>query len=200
MAWEIRPATLEDAKQILSIYAPFIENTCITFEYETPSQSDFEARMRGILPVYPYLVCLHDGRIVGYAYASRPKERAAYQWNAELSVYIAPEYHRMGVGAAFYQALTEILILQNIQKLYAVITVPNEKSERFHARMGFRRLCVHEKDGYKFGAWHDVLWMERNIGDHPNPPQPLLPWAELDQARVGAILREAEQCLIHTVE
>jgi len=105
VAWEIRPATLEDASQILSIYAPFVENTCVTFEYDAPSLSAFEMRMQGILAAYPYLVCLQGDRIVGYAYASRPKERAAYQWNAELSVYIAPDHHRKGIGAAMYRAL-----------------------------------------------------------------------------------------------
>lgn len=195
VAWEIRPATLEDAEEILSIYAPFVENTCITFEYETPSPSAFQARMQGILAAYPYLVCLLHGRIVGYAYASRPKERSAYQWNAELSVYIAPDCHRMGIGAALYEALMEILALQNIQKLYAVITVPNAKSEQFHERMGFRRLCVHEKDGFKLGAWHDVLWMERTLGGHPNPPPPLLPWDALDREQMDAILQKAQQRL-----
>ena len=195
MALKIRLASLEDAGQILSIYTPYVENTFITFEYDPPSLTVFEARMRGIMAAYPYLVCLHHDRIVGYAYASRPKERAAYQWNAELSVYIAPDYHRMGIGAAFYQALIEILTLQNIQKLYAGISVPNEKSEQFHARMGFQRLCVHEKDGFKHGAWHGVLWMERNIGDHPVPPQPLLPWTALEPERIDAIVKDAEHNL-----
>lgn len=125
----MRMAVMEDAPEILAIYEPYIRKTTITFEYEVPTVEAFRQRMAGILGAYPYLVCEMDGKIAAYAYAHRFQERAAYQWNAELSVYVDENCTGMGMGKALYQALIEILKCQNVKNAYALVTSPNEKSD-----------------------------------------------------------------------
>ena len=161
----LRQACPEDAQAVLDIYAPYIRNTNITFEYEVPSLSEFRKRMEGIMEGYPYLVCEIDGVMAGYAYAHRYKERAAYQWDAELSVYLREDYARRGIGRAFYTALMEILKEQNVRNVYGIVTSPNPPSEALHALPWASRLFgVSQKTGYKLGRWIDVSGFERPIG------------------------------------
>lgn len=152
----IRPARLEDASEILKIYEPYIKKTTITFEYEVPSLEEFRGRMTGIIGAYPYLVCEADGKILAYAYAHRFHERAAYQWDAELSVYVEEEHTGLGMGKALYHALMELLKLQNVKNAYALVTSPNERSEALHLGMGFRLEGLNRETGYKMGKWLDV--------------------------------------------
>lgn len=147
----LRQACPEDAEAVLEIYAPYIKNTNITFEYEVPSLSAFRERMEGIMEGYPYLVCEIDGVMAGYAYAHRYKERAAYQWDAELSVYLREEYAHRGIGRAFYTALMEILKEQNVRNVYGIVTSPNPPSEALHAAMGFRLFGVSQKTDISWG-------------------------------------------------
>ncbi len=165
----LRRAHLEDAEAILEIYAPYIRNTNITFEYEVPSLSEFRDRMAGIMEGYPYLICEIDGIAAGYAYAHRYKERAAYQWDAELSVYLREGCERRGIGQAFYTALMEILKEQHVRNVYGIVTGPNPPSEALHAAMGFRLAGVSLKTGYKLGKWIDVSCFERPLGDPGQP-------------------------------
>lgn len=184
----IRQASEEDAAEILKLYSPYIQESAISFEYEVPPLADFTKRIQEISNQYPYLVCVFDEKIVGYAYAHRHMERAAYQWNVELSVYVSGEIFRMGIGKALYSAVIEILELQNIQNIYCVVTLPNASSEKLHAYFGFQLLGVYRKTGYKCGTWHDVTVLEKCIGKHENPPNPFVPVQEIDPEKIKKIL------------
>lgn len=191
----IRPARLEDASEILKIYEPYIKKTTITFEYEVPSLEEFRSRMTGIIGAYPYLVCEADGKILAYAYAHRFHERAAYQWDAELSVYVDEEYTRLGMGKALYHALMEILKLQNVKNAYALVTSPNERSEALHLGMGFRLEGLNRETGYKMGKWLDVSCFVKNIGTHECDPEGIKPFSEAEQTEVDRILEESVKLL-----
>ena len=184
----LRLARAEDAGQILGIYAPYVLDTAITFEYEVPSREAFARRVREVSAEYPYIVCLSDGRIVGYAYAHRHMERAAYGWNAELSVYIDRAHHGRGLGKRLYGALLELLTLQNVRNVYGGVTAPNPGSERLHESFGFVKLGTYYGTGYKRGAWHDVMWFEKRIGDTSGEPGAFVPIAAVDAGVVEAVL------------
>ena len=184
----IRQAKKEDAAEILELYSPYIRESAISFEYEVPALDEFTKRILEISNQYPYLVCVFEEKIVGYAYAHRHMERAAYQWNVELSVYVSGEIFRIGIGKALYSAVIEILELQNIQNIYCGVTLPNPGSEKLHAYFGFQLLGVYRKTGYKCGAWHDVAVLEKCIGKHENPPKPFVPMEEIDPEEINKIL------------
>lgn len=172
---QIRLARVADSEALRAVYAQYID-TSVTFEYELPGEEAFARRIGEILSFYPYLAAEENGRIVGYAYAHRCQERPAYQWNAELSVYLERAQCGRGLGGTLYAALLELLRLQGIRTVYGVVTSPNEPSERLHRSMGFRCAGVLRHAGYKCGAWHDVTWFEKSIapyGGHPAPPVPL---------------------------
>lgn len=185
----LRMAKKEDAADILAIYEPYVRNTEITFEYEVPTLPEFTDRITDISTDYPYLVCTADGRIIGYAYAHRHMERAAYQWNAELSIYIDKAYQHLGIGKQLYGALIDILKLQNVKNVYGCVTHPNEKSESLHAYFGFTQIGIYKSAGYKCGAWHDVVWFEKSIGTHELSPVPLQSIQTIDKERIAAILK-----------
>ncbi len=184
----IRMVKDTDAQEILSIYAHYIKETAITFEYEVPTLAEFTKRIREISSDYPYLVCWLDGNIIGYAYAHRQMERAAYQWNAELSVYIDKSHLHHGIGKALYSALIEILQMQNMCNLYGSVTSPNKNSEKLHEAFGFSKLGIYHKTGYKCGAWHDVIWFEKNIGDCSLEPEPFISIQKISKNAITEIL------------
>lgn len=178
----------KDAAALLDIYAPYVRDTPVSFECEVPPLEDFTRRIQGIAQDYPYLVCEINHTIAAYAYAHRHKERAAYAWNAELSVYVSPAFIRRGLGSALYNALMALLKLQGVLNVYGIVTLPNPASERLHERLGFRRVGVYRKTGYKLGAWHDVACFEKNIRPYGPRPQPLLPLAQVPPHIVTGIL------------
>ena len=184
---EIGFASPRDTEELLAIYGQYID-TPITFECVLPTKEAFEERIRGITACYPYLVCRENGRIVGYAYAHRQAERAAYQWNAELSVYLDRSRTGQGLGRRLYTALMEMLRLQGIHTVYALVTVPNEKSEGLHGSMGFRHMGTHRSTGYKDGAWRDVAWFEKQIAPYDPDPAPLAPIGRVPAERLAEIL------------
>jgi phosphinothricin acetyltransferase len=184
----IRLVRETDTVEILKIYEPYIKDTAITFECEVPSVEEFRNRIQDISIDYPYLVCLIDGNIVGYAYADRQMERAAYQWNAELSVYIDKSYLRFGIGKALYTCLIEILKLQNVQNVYGGVTAPNPNSEKLHEYFGFQKLGTYHNTGYKCEAWHDVMWFEKSIGEHELEPKSFLSIKEIDEIVIEGIM------------
>ena len=159
----IRPAVEEDVPEILSIYAPYVENTTITFEYDVPCHREFMQRFLDITAQYPFLVWEEDGVILGYAYASAPYTRAAYRWCAEPSVYLRPEARGRGIGRRLYAALEWILDKQGYQVLYALVTSENTGSMRFHEKMGYVSRAVFPDCGFKFGRWLGVTWMEKRL-------------------------------------
>ena len=175
----IRPAATGDAGALLEIYRYYVERTAISFEWETPSPEEFRGRIAGTLKNYPYLAAVRDGRVVGYAYAGPFSGRKAYSWSAELTVYIAPEAHKQGLGRALYEALERELAGMGVRNLYACVAVPAEQedeylsfnSARFHARMGFVKCGEFHKCGCKFGRWYNMIWMEKLIGEHGNEPE-----------------------------
>lgn len=183
----IRFAVPEDASALLAIYAPYILETAITFEYEVPSVEAFRVRMEGMMHDYPYLVCEEEGVIVGYAYAHRQMERAAYQWNAELTVYLAKEARCRGVGSLLYRCLLDLLRLQGIRNVYGVVTSPNPPSERLHERLGFTRLAFFPKMGYKQGRWWDINWFGKVLCEEDDPA-PLRLLSAVEQVKLGAVL------------
>lgn len=189
----LRTAREEDAEELLSIYAPYVENTAVSFEYETPSAQEFKERIREILIDYPYLVCEADGKIAGYAYAHRLFARKAYQWDVELSIYLRPQFQRQGIGAKLYAALIALLRMQRVRNLYALVTFPNMGSERLHEQFSFTLAGVYHKAGYKCGNWHDVLLFERLLEEEPQTPSPFLPFSILDSDKIREILRDMSQ-------
>lgn len=161
----VRMATLEDAQAILDIYTPYITNSNITFEYTVPTIDEFKNRMEIIMQKYPYIVAVCNEKIVGYAYAHEYKERAAYQWNVETSIYVNEELKHQGIGTLLYSKLLHILKVQNVQNVYACVTLPNENSEKIHCAFGFDLIGRFHETGYKFDTWHDVGWFELHIGN-----------------------------------
>jgi phosphinothricin acetyltransferase len=183
----IRLAEAKDAEAIREIYAPYVETT-VTFEETLPAVDEFWRRIVDTLCNYPYLVCERDDRIVGYAYAHSFRERAAYRWNAELSVYVSNEHLGFGVGKQLYAALIELLTLQNIQKLYGIVTYPNSRSEALHRHFGFDLRFTDKNAGFKCGRWIDVLFYVRDIGIHEIDPKEMIPFSQLDSEKISAVL------------
>ena len=184
----IRMAKVADAEGILAVYGPYITQTAITFETEIPDIDDFRKRISSVSSEYPYIVCLVDGCIAGYAYAHRQMERAAYQWNASLSVYVAEDHFGRGIGKALYSALLKILELQRIQNVYAGVTRPNSRSEKLHKSFNFELLGIYHNTGYKNGRWHDVSWFEKRIGNQGTPPLPYIKIGQIDKKAIADIL------------
>ena len=183
---KIRIARTEDAEALLRIYAPYVEKTAITFEYEAPALSEFRERIENTLKKYPYLAAEKDGEILGYAYTGSFGERAAYDWAAEISIYIREDKRKAGLGRCLYQAVEEITKAQNILNLNACIAYPEEEdiylsknSAQFHAHMGYRLVGEFQRCGYKFGRWYNVIWMEKLIGAHGKNPPSVIPFPDL---------------------
>lgn len=170
----IRFANPSDAAPLCKIYEPYVLNTTISFETVPPDEREFARRISDISKSFPYLVCESDGEIIGYAYAHLYRERAAYRWDAELSIYLIENAHGTGAGKALYTALLRFLKLMDYQTVYGVVTCPNPKSDRFHLAMGFENTGTLQKSGYKLGKWVGVTTYQLFIGSHPkNPPEPL---------------------------
>lgn len=169
----IRLATEKDAQATLAIYAPYVTDTAITFDYDVPSEMEFAEKIRHITTDFPWLVCEIEGEIVGYVYASKHREKTAYQWSAESTVYFSSSYHRKGLAKILYETLFSLLKLQGYVNVYAGVTLPNEKSEGFHLAQGFEVIGDFTKIGYKLGKWRDVRWYQRHLNAHSeNPPLP----------------------------
>jgi phosphinothricin acetyltransferase len=172
----IRLAGEYDAAQIAEIYRPFCESSVVSFEYTAPSLDEMASRLRVITGQFPWLVLDDGGRVIGYAYASRHSERAAYGWSVNTAVYVRQTHHRRGVGRALYTSLFELLVAQGYYKAYAGITLPNAGSTGLHESFGFTPVGIYKNVGYKNGAWHDVIWYQRALqGEriHPDPPRPM---------------------------
>jgi L-amino acid N-acyltransferase YncA len=169
----IRPVQIPDAEAVLNIYSPYIESTATTFETTVPTVEDFAARIRINTEKYPWLVAEDEGKVIGYAYASKHREREAYQWCVECSVYVSEDYHRKGIAKELYSKLFDILEQCGYVNIYAGITLPNPKSHSFHSKMGFEAIGIYKNIGYKLGRWHDVAWLVKTINPHRNdPPAP----------------------------
>lgn len=184
----IRSAKAGDVSAMLAIYAPYVEETAVSFEYVTPSQDEFLRRLERVQSFYPWIVAESEGRVRGYAYASRFHPRAAYDWSVEVSIYIDRQERGHGLGRRLYEALEAMLRTQNVLTAYACIAHAPEPDEyldhssiRFHERMGYALTGTFPSCGYKFGRWYGMVWMEKRLvpADHPasRAPAPVVPFS-----------------------
>lgn len=165
----IRLANSSDAATLLAIYAPYVENTAITFEYEVPTIEEFATRIEKTLEKYPYLVAEEDGLILGYAYASTYYARAAYDWAVELSVYVSQDARGKGVGSMLYDELEDLLDQMGYMHFLACISLPNEASLALHRKRGYQQVAHFPKIGYKFERWHDIVWLQKSLDKQAAP-------------------------------
>ena len=169
----VREVQIQDAETLLAIYAPYVEHTAITFEYDVPTVDEFRQRIKDVSKRYPWLVALDDRRIVGYAYASAFKERAAYQWAVETSIYVDRNERGKGIGRLLHESLEEALKRQGILNMNACIAYTEHEDEylslssvRFHEHLGYTKVAHFHQCGRKFDRWYDTIWMEKLIGEH----------------------------------
>lgn len=166
----IREAKVSDAKRLVEIYAPYIKDTAVSFEYKVPSVEEFENRIRHITEKYPYIVCLKNDKIVGYAYASAYSSREAYNWTATSSIYVDKEFRRQGAGALLYKELEERLRKQGVVNLLAGVAYVETEDEyltkdsfHFHTKMGYEKVAHMKAIGKKFNRWYDLIWMQKKL-------------------------------------
>lgn len=200
MTGHIRLATAADAAAIAEIYQPVVVSSTISFEIDPPDGREMQRRIEETLPGYPWLVCEHRDRVIGYAYASRHAVRAAYQWSINASVYVHGEFRRYGVATGLYVSLFAIAAAQGYVNAYAGITLPNAASVALHESVGFEPLGVYRRVGYKLGAWHDVGWWQRAIGEHSDTPKTPRSLADLEHDRSWATLTGAGLSSIRGLE
>ena len=178
---KIREALLKDAEEIVDIYRPYVLETAITFEYEVPAVEEMEKRIREREGRYPFLVAEENERVLGYAYLSPFKERSAYDWSAETSIYLDFTLRGKGYGTVLLNALEKEAGKMNLLSLDACIAVPREESRyltdqsrRFHEKRGYKTVAHFPFSGYKFGTWFDIIWMEKEIGEHTTTPKKVI--------------------------
>ncbi|MFH0373054.1 MULTISPECIES: GNAT family N-acetyltransferase [Streptococcus] len=159
----IRNAEIADSGALVAIYAPYVEQTAITFETQVPTVSEFEARIRKVREKFPYLIAEEGGRIVGYAYAGTYYARAAYDWTVELSVYLDQSARGKGIGSLLYDRLEEELIARGFKNFLACIALPNPASIALHEKRGYEQVAHFKKVGYKFDKWHDIIWLQKSL-------------------------------------
>jgi phosphinothricin acetyltransferase len=188
----IRLATVDDAEQVRAIYAPYCDSP-VSFEIGPPSVEEIRGRLAKVLDQYPWLICADGEEVAGYAYATQHRERAAYRWSVDITIYVQQGRHRRGVGKALYTSLLAILPLQGYVNAFAGITLPNPGSVGLHEALGFRLVGVYRRVGFKCEAWHDVAWFQRPLnqqGGEPPPPKRLeeiRPMAEWAKALKGGL-------------
>lgn len=165
----IRFATKNDLPAIGAIYTPYVLNTAYSFEYEPPTLEEFTRRYQAYTAQFPWLVWEEDGKLLGYAYGSPHHTRAAYRWCAEVSCYLHPEHRGKGIGSRLYAALENILTRQGYRSIYAAVTSENTASVAFHQRLGYTQEAFFPECGYKFGRWHGIIWLKKQLNSVENP-------------------------------
>ena len=181
----IREARLSDAGELLDIYAWYVRQTAVSFEYEPPTLDQFLGRMAATTARYPWLVAEEDGHLLGYACAGTFKDRTAYDWSCETTIYLDRNARGRGIGRALYEALEAALGSMGVRNLYACIALADPEDEyltldspRFHEHMGYVTVGRFHRCASKFGRWYDMVWMEKHIGGHEPAPEPIVPWPE----------------------
>ena len=188
----IRIAAVDDAEELLKIYAPYVTETAISFEYDVPGLDEFRMRIADILRKYPYILAEKDGIILGYAYTHAFAERAAYDWSVATTIYLKKGKTKMGVGRMLYEALERISKAQNVLNMNACIAYPEIEDEyltlnsvQFHEHLGYRMVGTFHNSGYKFDTWYHMVWMEKIIGEHSASPLPVIPFPELNPEEIS---------------
>ncbi len=181
--YKVRLVDTSDSESILAIYKPYVTDHTISFEYEVPNLKEFTERIRMIALDYPYIVCLENDKIIGYAYASLYRSRRAYQWGVESTIYMHETLHGKGLARILYNTLFSMLKIQGYLNVYAVISLPNPKSIGFHKSLGFEEIGVFKNVGYKFNSWHDVQWMDLNLGDHTENVAVIKKWVDMKNSK-----------------
>jgi len=183
---KISVAAPSDAAEMLEIYSYYVDNTAISFEYTPPTTAEFAQRIEKTLKKYPWIKAELDGKIIGYAYTGAFKERDAYIFSAETSIYVSRTARRSGVGRLLYSAIENISKLQHILNLNACIGCPKHEDEhltfdsmRFHEKLGYSLVGKFNDSGYKFSQWYDMIWMEKMIGEHTAAPLKFRPFPEI---------------------
>ncbi|ODT91081.1 MAG: GNAT family N-acetyltransferase [Rhodanobacter sp. SCN 67-45] len=186
----IRTARDEDAAAIHAIYAPSVSDGVATFETGLPGVEAMRERLRARLEHYPWLVWEEAGEVLAYAYAGRFRERAAYDWIAETSIYVRADAQRRGIARQLYGVLLDVMRLQGITQAVGVITLPGVASVAMHEAMGFTSTGVWRQCGYKLGRWWDVGVWQKELQAAANPPAPVTPFPQLPQAPLQALLED----------
>lgn len=186
---KIRAASPEDAPALLRVYAPYVKNTAITYEYDVPSVDEFSKRIETTLKRFPYLVLERGGEIIGYAYAGSLHSRPAYDWSVETSLYLSEDVRGGGLGRLLHDALENVLREQGFLNMNACIAYPEVEDEyltknsaEFHAHLGYRMVGGLTKCGYKFHRWYGMVWMEKLIGEHLENQPPVIPFPQIRDA------------------
>ena len=180
----IRLACADDAAQVQAIYAPVVRDTAISFEVDPPDAAEMAGRIRATLTRLPWLVCERDREVVGFAYAARHRDRAAYRWSVDVSVYVDQQARGAGVGRSLYGSLLALLASQRFVAAHAGITLPNPASVGLHEALGFVPVGVYRAVGFKLGAWWDVGWWQRRLGELAVPPAPPVDLPDLPEQAV----------------
>ncbi len=158
-----------DAAACAAIYAPYVTDTVISFEYEAPTAAQMAERIERLTSTHAWLVAEDGGEVLGYAYGCPHRERAAYRWATEVSVYVDRRHQRRGAGRALYEALFERLADRGYRIALGGIALPNEASVRLHETCGFIPVGVYKRIGYKQDAWWDVEWWQLELGSGDRP-------------------------------
>jgi L-amino acid N-acyltransferase YncA len=188
---EVRLASSEDANQILDIYSPSVLASATSFETVVPSLAEMQNRIDSCLQKYPWIVCSVNEKIAGYVYASKHREREAYQWTCESSVYVHNDFKGKRIGRSLYELLFRVLKLQGFRNIYAGIALPNEASVHLHESCGFTHFATYDNVGYKFGNWHTVGWWKLQVNNYDPAPPPPLRLSELNPGTLSNLFAEA---------
>ena len=199
----VRAAAPEDAEQLLEIYTPFVISedsslSNVSFELAAPDVEEFRQRIQDISKQFPYLVGEVNGQILGYVYCHPYRERLAYQWAVEVTIYLAPAGQGKGLGRLLYETMEKLLCLQGVTMAYSCITVGNDHSIKMHEALGYRLIGTFTNSGYKNGQWLDTVWLEKQLQPCPKQPDNIKSWWEMDPDVVATVLTEATaklQCL-----
>jgi phosphinothricin acetyltransferase len=176
---QIRIASKNDCPDIAEIYAPIVERTHISFELVPPTADDMARRMSAALESHVWLVAEEAGRVDGYAYAGKYRDKPAYKWSTETTIYVRGGLHGKGIGRSLYAALLRILSAQNYRRAFAGIALPNQGSVGLHEAVGFRPIGTNPEAGFKFDRWHDLGWWSFQLNDREGEPPPLIPLDKL---------------------
>ncbi len=190
---EVRLADISDSEGILNIYSPFVLAHATTFETQVPSIQDIQNRIKQYTEKYPWLICSVDEKIAGYVYASPFKDREAYQWTCESSIYLDDDFRGKGIAIELYAILFRLLRMQGIRSVYAGITLPNDASVRLHEKFHFRKIAEYENVGYKLGLWRNVGWWRLQLNEYCLEPPPPIWFSKLDQNVISTYLQESSR-------